>query len=279
MRVKTNFTPFVVATLLLCATGAQAQSHSASATMKADTTLLSQRVEGDMTIHRYRVTTPHSASFTLLYPINQAQFQLTYKGNTAQLSDLKQLYEAISSDSLKRVRQVTLTGYASPDGVERSNAQLAQARAEGFKAFLAKAHPAVASLPISIHAVASPWQACIPAVTASQLADKEAVLKIINGGHSPAQTEQALRKIPTAWRYLTHQILPPMRRVEVGVVYCVTSYFEKRTENPKPAPAPAPKVTPAPEPEPEAVLVEETTGIIIEMPDEAPTHKRHKHRK
>ena len=90
---------------------------------------------------------------------------------------------------------------------------------------------------------------------------------------TPEQKELALEKLPAAWNYLKANILPPLRRVEVMIVYADGNIVEQRTLKPKPAPAPAP----APAPESYEVVDETITGVIVEMP-ESKREMREEHR-
>ena len=113
---------------------------------------------------------------------------------------------------------------------------------------------------------AEQWDDCDDAVLGSSIADKEAVLNVLNSAATEASKEQRLKKMPQAWSVFRTQILPSMRRVEMVVYYNMDREVEVRTlvEKPKPAPKPQPqrKCCPC-----NGVIIDETIGFIVDLCD------------
>lgn len=240
-----------------------AQMKSAAPAPGADSVLLSETTDGDYIVRRYLVRSSGDADFTMHYRISLATLDTSLGGNPKQLGDLNAFLSGLVGDTLRKVQSVTITGYSSPDGPVQLNEKLAAQRAQDFKAYADSKYGLSERYTVRVNSVAEDWKMCRTLVAQSQIPDRTAVLQIIDGMQTPEQKELALEKLPAAWNYMKANILPPLRRVEVMIVYADGNIVEQRTLKPKPAPAPAP----APAPESYEVVDETITGVIVEMPE------------
>ena len=79
-----------------------------------DSVLLSTTMEGSSEVRRYRVTKPMEADYALHYAISSAMLNRSMGENPAELEGLSALMHHFA-DTLHRVEQIHITGYASPD--------------------------------------------------------------------------------------------------------------------------------------------------------------------
>ena len=265
--MKTIVTTLALA--LCAATGVTAQMKSAAPTPGADSVLLSETTEGDYIVRRYLVRSSGDADFTMHYRISLATLDTSLGGNPKQLGDLNAFLSGLVGDTLRKVQSVAITGYSSPDGPVQLNEKLAAQRAQDFKAYADSKYGLSKRYTVRVNSVAEDWKMCRTLVAQSQIPDRTAVLQIIDGAQTPEQKELALEKLPAAWNYMKANILPPLRRVEVMIVYADGNIVEQRTLKPKPAPAPAPETY--------EVVDETITGVIVEMP-ESKKEMREEHR-
>lgn len=242
---------------------------SAAPAPGADSVLLSETTDGDYIVRRYLVRSSGDADFTMHYRISLATLDTSLGGNPKQLGDLNAFLSGLVGDTLRKVQSVTITGYSSPDGPVQLNEKLAAQRAQDFKAYVDSKFGLSKRYTVRVNSVAEDWKMCRTLVAQSQIPDRTAVLQIIDGMQTPEQKELALEKLPAAWNYMKANILPPLRRVEVMIVYADGNIVEQRTLKPKPAPAPAP--------ESYEVVDETITGVIVEMP-ESKREMREEHR-
>lgn len=242
---------------------------SAAPAPGADSVLLSETTDGDYIVRRYLVRSSGDADFTMHYRISLATLDTSLGGNPKQLGDLNAFLSGLVGDTLRKVQSVTITGYSSPDGPVQLNEKLAAQRAQDFKAYVDSKFGLSKRYTVRGNSVAEDWKMCRTLVAQSQIPDRTAVLQIIDGMQTPEQKELALEKLPAAWNYMKANILPPLRRVEVMIVYADGNIVEQRTLKPKPAPAPAP--------ESYEVVDETITGVIVEMP-ESKREMREEHR-
>ena len=250
-----------------CAAGAAAQTAGRVPGAETDTTLLSDRVEGDYRVRRYLVRSTEDVDYSIRYRISVAKLNAALGGNTQALNELNTFVEGMMQDTSRRVCEVIITGYASPDGSVAYNRQLAARRANDFKAYVDSKYDFSKHYNVTVNSEAEDWQMTHDAIAASSIPDRAAVLAVVDGTLPPMQKEQALKRMPAAWSYLAAQILPPMRRVEVMIGYATERIVEQRTLVPRPAPAPAPQ-------QDDYVVVEEdVSGVIVEMPDKGEARK------
>lgn len=254
--MKTHLTALLVGFSLVAITTRVSAQQS---TPSADSTLLSEKVEGDYHIKHYLVHTPADADFVLHYRINSAMLNRAMDNNAAQLQQVDHVVSKVMADTLNRVQRVHIVGYASPDGTLAGNKTLSQRRAVDMLAYLDKNYQLSDHYPVTWNAEVASWASLHDVVASSAIPHRDSVLKILHGNHSEMQKEAALKRMPDAWRYLKTQILPPVRRVTMDVAYHQGEVVEQRVMIPKPTPKPAPASVPVSQraSEPEVVIVEE----------------------
>lgn len=273
ISVKTTFTTFALSFALCAAAGAAAQPRRTVSASAADTVMLSERADGDYIVRQALVERKADSDYSVRYLINLATLDTALDGNSRQLNELNSFASGMMKDSLIKVNSVVITGYASPDGPVALNEQLARNRARDFRSYVDTKYGFSKKFNVKTSSVAEDWEMCRTLVEKSDMPDKQAVLRVIDGTQSPEAKEAALKRMPAAWEYMAKHILPPIRRVAMTIYYDEGSLVEQRTRIRKPKPAPAPAPQPAAEPCPPAEpcrcweIDEVSNGIIVEMPD------------
>lgn len=225
--------------------------------------LLSEKTDGDYLVRRYMVRNQGDADYTVRYQINLAKLAPSLDDNTSQLDRLGAFVDRLMRDTAMRVKSVTITGFASPDGTVAFNEALARKRAQDFKNYVDRKYNLSQRYDVAVHSVAEDWEMCRALVAQSSIPDKQAVLNIIDSSRSIEAKEQALKQLPPVWSYMKQHILPPLRRVEMTIDYGSGTVVEVRRRIVHPAPAPAPK----PKERCCCVVVDDSaTGIIVELP-------------
>ena len=254
---------------------ATAQSGNTESAAHTDSVLLSERTDGDYLVRRYMVKNQEDVDYSLRYQINASVLSAAMNGNSKELDQLGDFISGLANDTLIHLRSAVITGYSSPDGPEKFNQTLAEQRAQNFKSYLDKKYNFSKKYSVQVNSVAEDWEMCRTLVADSSIPDKEAILRILDGKHSEAAKEAALRKMPTSWNYLKKNILPPLRRVELMINYSSGHIVELRTMIAKPKTEPAPKPTAAQKkPCCDVVIDEAITGLIIEIPETKAEYRR-----
>lgn len=249
---------------IMLALGATTVVMAQSNQAPANAVLVSQTRSGDVVTTRYKI--PHNngkhAEFDVHYAINRAQIVPSYSDNSEQISELKD-FMAQTKDTTMHISAIHIVGYASPDGNSKQNDTLASQRAQSLYHYAVNTyHP---EQKIDTEHKTFKWSDCVDAVEKSDIPHKEQVLTILKStSHTEPQKEQALRKMPDAWRYLATHILPQMRYADIEFDYGVDEFVTRTTIVPKTEPA-KPVQTTQPQ-QPEEVVVSEEMGIIVATP-------------
>ena len=231
--------------------------------VKADSVLLSERTEGDERISEYRVHTPEEADYALHYAISSAALSNSFNGNEAEMDDLKKLMQEFTRDTTHRVTRIWIKGWASPDGPAALNKSLAAHRAQSAKHYLDQHYHLSKQYPVVTESATADW-ALVRTLVASDAAvpKQAAVLAILDGKHSPAATEAALKQHPEVWHYLATKILPELRKTQLEIDYAVASVVTHTTRIAQPKPKPTPQ--PVAQPAPEVIVVEEVIEEVVD---------------
>lgn len=129
------------------------------------------------------------------------------------------------------IRDIDINAWASPEGEESFNQGLSERRAQtGKKQVLdmfrkmAKERNAVVNIPnpddslhFNTYANGEDWNGFMQAVEASNLADKNVIMNVVNAQTDVTRREQEIRNMAVIYREIEEDILPPLRRVEIKV--------------------------------------------------------------
>lgn len=252
---------------MMGAAGATAQTAGQTLVTTADTTMLTEKVEGNYLVRRYLIRSMDDVDYSIRYRISVAKLNAALQGNAQALNEMNSFVEGLMQDTTRRVCEVIITGYASPDGSVAYNQRLAAQRANDFKAYVDSRYDFSKHYNVKVNSVAEDWKMTRAAIASSAIPDRATVLGIVDGSEPPMTKEQQLKRYPAVWSYLAAQILPPMRRVEVMIGYATDRVVEQRTLIAQPAPQPA---APAQD---YVVVEEEVNGVIVEMPDKGEVRK------
>lgn len=261
--MKTKLSIFVLG-CALCGAAAGA-ARAADPAPGVGSILLTEAVEGSHLVRKYLVRNTGDASYEVRYRIDAAQLSSDLADNSQELTDLDIFIGSLPNDELRSIRRIVVVGYASPDGPQRLNEQLARRRAEEFVAYLDNKYELSKSYGIAVEAQVASWEEVREAVAASDAPHRDAVLKVLDSDRTDAAKQAALKRQPAVWNYLASEVLPSMRRVDLGIEYAQDRIVELRTRLPRPKPQPAP--APAPRKKCCCATVDDgTTGLIVEMP-------------
>jgi outer membrane protein OmpA-like peptidoglycan-associated protein/Tfp pilus assembly protein PilF len=132
---------------------------------------------------------------------------------TEALAALKaKVEENKANDRAKQT--VYVNGYASPDGPEKFNDKLSNARSESGKKAVEKLL-AEAGIQIDAASYGEDWEGFKEAVAASNIADKDLILQVLGMYDSSAQREKEIKNMSSVYKSLKTDVLPKLRRAQV----------------------------------------------------------------
>ena len=152
------------------------------------------------------------------FAVNRTEIDPTLGDNAAELNAIIARLDSVRDDLAMTVTAVSFTGYASPEGSWRNNDRLASGRTAALKDMVMASRQLPDSV-VTLGYVAEDWGGLRKAVNASDLADREALLAIIDSDREPDAREAALRRHRDSWSWIVAEVLPSLRRTEYRIDY------------------------------------------------------------
>ena len=120
----------------------------------------------------------------------------------------------------KKISNIEVSAYASPDGGVRLNNTLAENRERNTTKMLRKdLKKAKIDAPIDAKYTAQDWEGFQELVSKSNIQDKELILRVLSMYQDPAQREQEIKNISSVYKTLADEILPQLRRSRLTLNY------------------------------------------------------------
>ena len=158
------------------------------------------------------------------FPVNKTVIYPEYRRNTAELAKIRATIDTIRTDKDFSITRISLKGYASPEGKYAANVRLSEGRTGALKDYLMGEYGFEASL-FRTNAGAENWAGLRKYVAQSGLADKEAILAIIDSEEEPDAKEQRIRREHAAsYRTLLQDCYPALRRTDYTVDYVIRGF-------------------------------------------------------
>ena len=174
--------------------------------------LVCQKGKVDFKADGYQEIIKETAEGQILYQINSANVrnnQLTSKS----IKEFQAALDEIKANERKTLKGTDIVAYASPDGKESDNAKLSSKRsASAEKAFdkVTKKHPVDG--PVNVTSIAEDWEGFQELVAASDIEDKELIIRVLSMYSDPAVREMEIKNMSSIFKTLAKEVLPELRR-------------------------------------------------------------------
>ena len=152
--------------------------------------------------------------------VNQANLRRSeLKNNSVQ--EFVAMLKRINADREKlNIRNVEVQAYASPEGGFSFNDKLAGKRQDTSEAYVkSQLKQTGVATGIDAHYTAQDWDGFQKLVQASNIQDKDVILRVLSMYKDPEQREQQIRNMSEAFRELADGILPELRRSRLIINY------------------------------------------------------------
>lgn len=180
---------------------------------------------------------------SILFELGRSEIKFDLGGNADELERLADLLDLVSTDSLMTITKIKIDGYASPEGDMRSNLSLSNNRADIIREYITDIAEWISDDIFEINSYGVAWEQLREQVSNSEMADKEAIIKIID----EVEEETWCKKNPTdrykslvdsrrkhlmdlrggrPWRYMEENYFPILRKSNI-VTVC---YIEQKPE-------------------------------------------------
>lgn len=165
---------------------------------------------------KYQKVTYERKSAQILYKINKADVAK----NELKKSEIKDLMDFVKAGQTKNnLKGVTISAYASPDGPESLNSKLSEDRGKSsdkaVQQVLKKAKSPLNKEALTIKSISEDWEGFQELVAASDIQDKDLILRVLSMYNDPAVREREIKNMSKAFTILADKILPQLRRAKM----------------------------------------------------------------
>ena len=152
--------------------------------------------------------------------INQANIRKSELKNNS-VKEFVEILKKINADREGlNVQNVEIQAYASPDGGVKFNDKLAGKRQNESEKYVKGAlKQTKVNADIDAHYTAQDWDGFQKLVAASNLQDKDVILRVLSMYEDPQEREQQIRNMSAGFRELADGILPELRRSRLIINY------------------------------------------------------------
>lgn len=144
-----------------------------------------------------------------------------------EIKEFEKFLSDIKADDRREIVETNIVAYASPDGPEKLNTKLSDKRSETAKAAfdkITKKNPVDA--PVNVSTVAEDWEGFQELVAASDIQDKELILRVLSMYGDPAVREREIKNMSFVFKTLANKILPELRRARFIANVDYTNYSD-----------------------------------------------------
>jgi Flp pilus assembly protein TadD len=168
----------------------------------------------------YQYAIAQSQQAQIKYLINQANIR-TSELKSVSVQDLVKVLREIKNDQKNfQLDKIEISAYASPEGSLKFNTALAEKRQNSSAEFL-KGELKNLELDANIDTkyTAEDWEGFQELLMASNLQDKEVILRVLSMYEDPEERETKIRELSAGFQELATEILPELRRARLTVNY------------------------------------------------------------
>lgn len=140
---------------------------------------------------------------------------------SADIAAFKAKLNEINKDQEGRVLDnIEISAYASPDGSYKLNDRLAKNREQNTRKYLnSELKKNKMSADIDTKYTAEDWDGFQEIVAASNMQDKDLILRVLSMYQDPEQREREIRNISVVYKNLADEVLPQLRRSRMTINY------------------------------------------------------------
>lgn len=159
------------------------------------------------------------------FPVNKTVIYPDYRRNTAELAKIRATIDTVRADKDYSITRISLKGYASPEGGYAWNVRLSEGRTKALQDYLMKEYSFSADL-FRAEPGAENWEGLRRYVAASSLADKDAILALIDSEETDLdRKEHRIRDTYRAsYQTILHDCYPALRRTDYTVDYVIRGF-------------------------------------------------------
>ena len=164
--------------------------------------------------------------------IGQANLRRSELQNNSVQEFVRLLKEIAADQESLVIDGVEVSAYASPDGGYNINERLAGQRQDVAANYVKQEmKKAKTNAPLDTKYTAEDWEGFQELVSASNIQDKEVILRVLSMYQDPEEREQQIKNISSAFRELADGILPQLRRARMTINYDVVGRSDEQIKD------------------------------------------------
>lgn len=168
----------------------------------------------------YQRITKKKQEANIKFLIQQANLRKSELKNNSVQEFVKMLKQINSDHEGLNLDNVEVSAYASPDGGFNINDKLANQRQKVSEQYVNQELKKIKmKAPVDAKYTAQDWEGFQELVKASNIQDKDIILRVLSMYKDPQEREQQIRNISSAFRELADGILPELRRARLTINY------------------------------------------------------------
>lgn len=165
-----------------------------------------------------------SGSAFIDFVVNRTNINPNYRNNKSEIAKIQATIDSVKADEDITITSVSIKGFASPEGSYKNNERLAKGRTEALKKHVQKLYDFAPDF-IKTSYEPEDWAGLRAYVAASDLANKDEIIKIIDGDLEPDKKEYAIRtSYASDYMHLLVNCYPALRHSDYKVEYTIRNY-------------------------------------------------------
>lgn len=156
----------------------------------------------------------------IMFLIQQANLRAS-ELKSAEVKDFNQVVADVNADTKgKKINNIEISAYASPDGGMDLNTKLAENRESNTVNYMNKElKKGKIDAAVDSKYTAEDWAGFQELVSKSNIQDKELILRVLSMYSDPEQRETEIKNISSVYKTLADEILPQLRRSRLTLNY------------------------------------------------------------
>ena len=158
------------------------------------------------------------------FVVNRTEIRPDYRRNRVELGKIISSIDKVKNDPDATITQITIKGFASPEGSYENNVRLAMGRTQSLKDYVKNHYKFQESI---MHTDYEPedWDGLRVWVENSNISNKQGILDIINSGMAPDPRNTAIQtRYPREYKLLLDSVYPGLRHSDYTVKYRIKAY-------------------------------------------------------
>lgn len=168
-----------------------------------------------------------SGRANIRFMVNKTDIDWSYAGNHAELDSILASLRKVKDNPDATVREISLCGYASPEGPYANNVRLAKGRTEVVKEYVRK-HSSLPASIIKTSYVAEDWQGLRQWLQANPVPEAARMIAFIDDPGIPAESRNDIfrQRFPSQYPSLLREVYPMLRHTDYLITYNVRKYYD-----------------------------------------------------